>query len=143
MIYNLTKKTIVARRPESALSFMARGRGMIGRDFSDFDALIFQNCDSIHTFFMQINLDVLFLDRDNAIRGVQKGLRPWRPCVSCAGAASVIELPEGAVSRSSCELGDTLDLNAELTEAEKRKLTEGKIVMPAAEVVIPMREGPK
>jgi len=140
MIYNLTKKSVVARRPVSAITFLSRGRGMIGRDFTDLDALVFQNCASIHTFFMRINIDVLFLDRENVIRGLRENLRPWCPLVRCDDAVSVIELPAGAASRSACELGDTLDLNAELTEAEKRKLANGKLLMPTPETVLPIRE---
>lgn len=142
MIYNINKKIIVSHRPESAFTFMARGRGMIGRDFTDFDALVFQNCGCIHTLFMNINIDVLFLDRENIIRGTQERLRPWRPLVSCGGASTVIELPEGTVSRTNCETGDTLDLNAELSEAEAMKLAMGrKLVIPTAEAAIPMKGG--
>ena len=41
MICNLTKKTVISSRTECAVGLWQRARGMIGRDFDCFDAMVF------------------------------------------------------------------------------------------------------
>ena len=138
MIINLSKNKIMARNPVAAVSFTARGRGMIGHDFSDFDAMIFNRCNCIHTMLMSIKIDVLFLNNDNCICDFRKKLVPWKPIVRCSDAVAVIELPEGVIERTGTERGDLLDMNAELTEEVKTKLKEQ--LLPTPEAAIPMKE---
>ena len=134
MILNLTKKTIVARRPYSAISFLARSRGMIFREFADFDAMVFNQCNAIHTMLMRINIDVIFIDSDNRVCDLREKLVPWKPLVRCALARAVVELPEGAIRGSDTAVGDILDLNAEVTSEVKKKLGEG--LMPTPETIM-------
>ncbi len=136
MIRNLSKRTVVARRPVVATRFFQRGFGMIGRQFGDFDAMVFHDCASIHTMFMSMKIDVIFLDRDNRVCEIRRELDAWKPFVSARTAVTVIELPCGAVEGSCTEKGDALDLNAELSEEEKRKLAGGVIGLQSA--VIPI-----
>jgi uncharacterized membrane protein (UPF0127 family) len=138
MIINLTKNKIIARKPLPAVTFAARGRGMIGRTFSDFDAMVFNKCNCIHTMLMSMDIDVLFVDKDNRVCEVRRKLKPWNPLVRCAQASAVIELPAGAIDKTNTELGDILDLNAELSQ-ETRKTTEEQL-LPAPDAVIPMNK---
>ena len=121
MIRTLTKMKIVSAAPYSALSFHDRLRGMIGRDFSSFDAMIFPRCSSVHTFFMSFPLDLVFLSGDGQVLKTVSSARPWRPCFRCPGAKTVLELPEGTVSRSGTSPGDRCDLNME-PDGETRKV---------------------
>ncbi len=134
MIHNLTKKTIVARKSFVAMTFLDRARGLIGRDFQDFDAMVFNNCSSIHTMFMNMNIDVLFVDRNNKICGLRRNLNPWVPFARAPGAVSVIELPSGTIDRSNTEKDDLVDLNAELTEKAMQTLIGKEIASPQAAV---------
>jgi len=136
MIRNLTKKTIISKKPLVATHFFQRGFGMIGRQFSDFDAMIFHNCASIHTMFMSMSIDVIFLDKDNRACEIRKELDSWRPFVSSPGAVTVIELPCGTVEASCTEKGDILDLNAELSKEEQEKMVNKMVVLP--DTAIPM-----
>ena len=138
MIINLTNKRVIARKPTTALGIFERGRGMIGRDFSDFDAMIFHDCNAVHTMFMRIKIDVLFVDEGNCICEIRKRLVPWVPVVRSANAVTVVELPEGIIEETATELGHILDLNAELTE-EAIKEPEPQL-MPAPGAVISMNE---
>ena len=124
MIRNLTKMKIVSEAPFSALSFRDRLRGMIGRKFSSFDAMIFPRCGSVHTFFMTIPLDLVFLSGEGRVLKTVSGARPWRPCFRCAGAKTVVELPEGALARSETAPGDRFDLNME-PDKETKKVWDG------------------
>lgn len=130
MIHNLTKKTVIARKSFVAMTFHDRARGMIARDFQNFDAMVFNNCSSIHTMFMSISIDVLFIDRNNKICGLRKNLNPWVPFVRAPGAVSVIELPVGTIERSNTEKDDLVDLNAELTEKALQSLIGKEITSP-------------
>ena len=64
---------------------------------------------------MSISLDVCFLDRGNRILLLKSSLPPWVPAVSCRGAVTVVELPEGTAERTETREGDLLDLSAELS----------------------------
>ena len=132
MIINLTKNKILANSPIVALSFLARGRGMIGRNFDDFDAMIFNECNSIHTMFMRIRIDVLFIDRSDKICDLRKQLRPWRPFIRSAEAVSVIELPSGIIERTETVIGDILNLNAEVTKEKEEIINRSMLSTPEA-----------
>lgn len=109
MIRNRTRQTTVARHAWAAHSFGWRLRGLIGRDFDPFDALVFPRAGSIHMCFMRRALDVIFLDRDGRVVKTVAGLRPWR----LAGhwqAATVVELPVGGVAASGTAVGDQLEV---------------------------------
>lgn len=113
MIRNLERSTYLSRHTFHATRLWDRIRGMIGRDFNgSFDAMVFAACNAIHTFFMRIALDVIFLDRDNRVIGMRRGLKPWHPCIWVLRAKTVIELPVGAIDSSGTSLGDLLDLAA-------------------------------
>ena len=91
-------------------------RGMIGRDFSRFDAMVFRRCSAVHTFFMSMELDIVFAGCNNTVLKTVERVRPWRFCVRCPEAYFTIELPAGAIERSLTQVGDTLDLYAGLTD---------------------------
>jgi uncharacterized protein len=139
MIYNLTKRTVLARRPVTALGFLPRARGMIGRRFGDFDAMVFNHCRCIHTLGMSMAIDVVFVDRENRICALRQELVPWLPLVGASRAMSVIELPAGAITRSGTETGDVIDLNAELTETARKALA-GKSMLQTAEIIASCRK---
>ena len=138
MIINLTKKNIIAHRPITAISFFERGRGMIGRRFDDFDAMIFNRCNSIHTMFMSIKIDVLFLNSENIICDFRKELVPWIPFVKVRNAQSVIELPAGVIEKTEIEIGNCIDLNAELTAKQYQELK--KQILSTPEVIVPIKD---
>ena len=116
VLRNITKNTVVAVEPRRARTFWNRTRGMIGRKFIGFDALVFEHCNKIHTFFMGQKIDVLFLTRDNRILKVVHGLGRFVPFCSCRRAATVVELPDGAAKSSRTETGDYLDLDVRTIE---------------------------
>lgn len=142
MIWNLTKKKIVARRPICALSFITRARGMIARDFREFDAMVFPNCKAIHTMFMTKRIDVIFVDAENRVCEIRKRLSPWLPIVKSRTAVTVVEMPSGAIDSSGTEIGDILDLNSEICnpDAILKKSIERQV---SPEIVIPCKDSTK
>ena len=99
MIYHSDTALCLARNPVTAQSWHVRLRGMIGRRFSDtMDAMIFPGCNAVHTFFMTIPLDVLFLDRENRVVRVVQYLRPWHPGILAGKATTTVEFPAGTLT---------------------------------------------
>lgn len=110
------------------------------RNFDTFDSMVFYNCNAVHTMFMSMNIDVVFVDFSNMVCKIRKNVRPWNPILRSGAASSVIELPEGTIGKTLTEKGDILDLNAELTDAEKLRQNTNNLVPHAAETVVPYKK---
>ncbi len=98
MIYDFDTAVCLARSPVSAESALMRLRGMIGRHFHDrMDAMIFRRCQAVHTLFMAIPIDVLFLDRESRVVKVERRLPAWRFYAGVRGAVTTVEFPAGSL----------------------------------------------
>ena len=130
MICNLTRRTYLAEHPRWALTPWERLRGMIGRRFirGEFDAMVFERCSSIHSCWMSIPIDAVFLDGENRIAAIRRNLAPWRIAFGGNGARCVIELPAGTAALSGSEIGDLLNLNSSLSGETIEKLTNKAIL---------------
>jgi uncharacterized membrane protein (UPF0127 family) len=83
-------------------------RGLLGRRSLDSDeGILLRPAGSVHTFFMRFAIDVLFLDRDLVVVGIEPELRPWRTA-GRRGAKSVVELAAGECARRGVVVGDRL-----------------------------------
>ena len=116
MICNLDTQQTLSEHALTANSFGNRARGMIGRRFTPaMDAMIFPRCNAVHTFFMAMPLDLLFLDRGGTVVAQVSCARPWRPWFGCAGAAVTVELPAGTLERTGTEKGHKIKLDWNLS----------------------------
>ncbi len=59
------------------------------------EVTIFDRCNSIHTFNMRFNLDILFLDAQNKVIKKVLSVPPCRLLPPVKGATKVAEAPEG------------------------------------------------
>lgn len=73
-------------------SFFSRFMGFMGKKNIDY-ALYFGHCNSIHTFFMRENIDVIMCDRDDTILYYYKDLKPNRIILPKRGVFGVYETP--------------------------------------------------
>ena len=75
-------------------SFYRRLRGFMFKKNINY-ALLFDRCNSIHTFFMKENIDVIMCDKDNNVlffyRNLSKGKIIWPK----KGVKKVFEVPVG------------------------------------------------
>jgi uncharacterized membrane protein (UPF0127 family) len=124
MIFNLTTQNYISHNPFYATSSWDRLRGMIGHEFekSEFDAMCFERCNMIHTCFMSINIDVIFVNRSNIVCGLRESLAPWHPFIRCGNAYFTLELPTGIICKTGTSIGDIVDLQAELSSAVLDKI---------------------
>jgi uncharacterized membrane protein (UPF0127 family) len=110
-VNNVTRDRLLSDRAERATSFMDRFVGLMGRRSLSFgEGLHLEPCNSIHTFFMRIPIDVAFLDGDGVIVKQFPALPPWRATSVYLQARSVLELPAGTLQASGTQQGDRLTL---------------------------------
>jgi uncharacterized membrane protein (UPF0127 family) len=99
---------VVCERCELADKFFTRGRGLLGRQrLERGHGMLIKPTWSVHTAFMRFAIDVLFLDRELTVVGIERRLRPWRAAAQ-RGAHSALELAAGESERLSIEVGDRL-----------------------------------
>ena len=92
-------------------TFWLRLRGLLGRTFDSFDALILLPCSSIHTCFMKYPIDLLFVGRAMKILKVEENVPPWTLSKECSSAHLVVELPAGKVKEHKIKTGDDLQID--------------------------------
>ena len=110
-VINLTKNTVVAQNAGIADNLFSRMRGLLGRKSLNLqEGLILRPCNSIHTFFMQFPIDVVFLDRYDLAIKVYHSLPPWRMSGTFFRSALCLELPAGSLLQSRTQEGDRLQI---------------------------------
>jgi uncharacterized membrane protein (UPF0127 family) len=93
-----------------------RMRGLLGRRaLAEDQGLFIPNCSSIHTFFMNFPIDVVFVDRHMVVRKTLKGVKPGRLIWPVWRARSVIELGEGFLQRHPLQVGEKLNVDRSLS----------------------------
>jgi uncharacterized membrane protein (UPF0127 family) len=138
MIFNLTKKNVIAHKPYFVYGVIANLRGMIKRRFSSFDAIVFQNSKGLHTLFSEEDIDMLFIDIGNGICKILEDPKHWQLCLKSKNAVCIVCLPKGKVKQNNIEVEDKLDLNAEITRAKKKQFKKIRsLIEPAPETAIP------
>ena len=74
----MTLKPAEITEVEIARGFWSRFRGWMGRKPLPGTALLIYPCSSVHTFFMQAAIDVVFLNSEGRVVKLVEGLKPWR-----------------------------------------------------------------
>lgn len=106
-IINITRNSFVSDNCLMAATFFARFKGLMGKKiFKDGDALIIKPCNSIHTFFMNFPIDVIFVDNDWKAIYMMESFIPWKLSKIIPRSRAVIELPPGTIQKSGSSLGD-------------------------------------
>jgi uncharacterized membrane protein (UPF0127 family) len=114
-ISNLTRQTELAQCVEVADSGGKRRKGLLGREMlAAGEGLWIVPCESVHTFWMQFPIDLVYLDRDKRVKKVRNGVPPWR-ISACFSAHSVLELASGSIIRTQTKPGDRLEFSSPLT----------------------------
>ncbi len=109
-VMNVTRNSLLGDDVRSAATFRARFKGLMGvTGLPMGQGLHLEPCTSVHTFFMKIAIDVLFLDAQRRVIDVSHALQPWRLSRVYFGARSVLELPVGVAVGSQTEPGDQLE----------------------------------
>lgn len=89
-------------------TFLRRFLGYMFKKKPYYDAIMFKPCNSIHTFFMWFDIDVLFIDKDMKIITKIDALKPGKIVMPVKMATSVIEGGSGIFK--DCIIGDKISV---------------------------------
>ena len=116
IVGNTARNTILGETIEVASTATQKVRGLLGREcLEDGQGLLFKGCSSLHTFFMNFPIDVVFTDRNGKVLKAAAEVRPFKLVAAPLRAYYAIELPAGAIERSMTREGDTLTFDDGLT----------------------------
>lgn len=63
------------------------------------EGLLIDNCRSVHTFFMNYAIDLVYLDKVGTIKKLVVDVSPWN-ISACFSSSMTLELPSGQINRS-------------------------------------------
>ena len=90
-------------------SLFTRFLGFMGIKNPRDHAIFFPSCNSIHSFFMNFDIDVFFLDKDYNLIKIVGGFRPWRLILPVKNASNLLEIPSTLSKDLKVNLGDKLN----------------------------------
>ncbi|MBC7371561.1 MAG: DUF192 domain-containing protein [Bdellovibrionaceae bacterium] len=87
----------------------ARGKGLLGKsNMGPEEALLIPRCNSIHTFFMKMTIDCVFIDKEMIIKAIHHQVKPYKLIWPVWGARSVIEFGAGRAQELQLQIGEKL-----------------------------------
>lgn len=108
-LINLENEQTVSEQVGQAYSFYKRLIGlMFTKSLDSGCALHIEPCRSIHTFFMNYSIDVLYLSEGYEVVGIEEHIRPGKVGKIYAQARSVVELPAGSIQKANIRVGHKL-----------------------------------
>lgn len=109
---------ILAENVHVANHFFQRLRGWMGkRKVLPHEGLLLQPCNSIHTFFMKIEIDACFLDADNHIVFMLERIKPYSVSPIIQSANKILELQGGRLEFLKISIGNTVTFNTNSNES--------------------------
>ena len=112
MIFKIKESNmVVAENLMMAKTFVKRLKGlMFTKELSPQSAIYIYPCSAIHTFFMNYNIDVLYLDINNIIIAIDEDMQPGKIGKLRKNAVAVVELKGGRVQQTSIKVGQTVEI---------------------------------
>ena len=89
-------------------TFLKRLMGYMFRKEPHHEAIMIKPCNSIHTFFMKFNIDVIFVNKDMEVIKKMENLRPGKVIMPIKEAWVVIEGEAGKFK--NVNIGDKIDI---------------------------------
>lgn len=94
-----------------AVGIFNRAKGLLGKkEIEKGYFMLFRKCNSIHTFFMKTDIDVIMTDKDGTVVRVWEDLKPWSTA-ACPEAADTLEMRAGAIREHGIKAGDKISFN--------------------------------
>jgi hypothetical protein len=107
-LFNAGNGCVLATRVEPAFDSQARKKGLLGRESLPEDyALVIAPCSAVHTWFMRMPLDLVFVSRNGTVTKTCRHVRPWRVAGSLR-AFAVVEAAAGFIDRHELTAGDVI-----------------------------------
>lgn len=107
----LCNGSVIVTQVEIPRGFIARTRGLLGRDSLGGDrGMYFDSCNAIHTFGMRFPLDLFFFDRHMTVTRIVRDVGPSRMVCGGLRATSVMEVESGWLADDAVRSGDVVEL---------------------------------
>ena len=107
IVTNSNRGTVLGEAIEVAITSAQRAKGLLGRDsLADGQGLLFKGTSSLHTFFMQFPIDILFIDKRGKVLKSARDVKPFKIVMAPFRSYYALELPVGSVDGSSTRVGD-------------------------------------
>lgn len=85
---------------------------MFQRSIGPDETLLLMPCNSIHSFFMRFDIDVIFLNSKMEVVKLSERLKPGRFGVICFGADAVLECPAGFIAAHNIRIRHVLQITS-------------------------------
>ncbi|MBW5447511.1 DUF192 domain-containing protein [Cohnella sp. CFH 77786] len=110
----------LASQMSEARSFWKRLRGlMLTESLPEGCGLHIRTCKSVHSFLMNYPIDVLHLDENGQITGIEHRLGTGTIGKAFPGTRSVVELPAGTLAREEVKVGQTVIFQPAQNQSER------------------------
>lgn len=111
MLKNKSNNSMISQDLMVADSFFKRLKGlMFTKELLPESALYIYPCSGIHTYFMNYNIDVLYLDINNIILAIDEDMKPGKIGKYVKNAVGVIELPGGRARETQTKVGQAVQV---------------------------------
>ncbi|MFH1278815.1 MAG: DUF192 domain-containing protein [Candidatus Eisenbacteria bacterium] len=112
VVTNGNRGTVLLAEGRMAVHWKERLAGLMGRKILGAEeGLVIRPCESIHTHWMRMPIDVVFIDVEGVAVRVFPNVKPWRMRFGGGRADTVIEGPVGMIGRSGTEPGDRIRID--------------------------------
>lgn len=93
-------------------NFFLRFKGLMGEtQLKNYSGLLISPCNQIHTFFMKMNIDVIFIDKDMQIVKTIQNAQKSKIYPAVKKSAAVLELEPGIIKKYGLNVGDNIKVN--------------------------------
>src|SRR3569832_6685 len=115
-VFIRTRQAFLENNVKVANTHWSRFRGLIGQNVTTFragSALWLLPSHGVHTFFMSMPIDLVYLDDELSVVHIEENVGPWRLAPVLTQVISVLELPSHTVYESDTKVGDALEITLE------------------------------
>ena len=115
IVIDLNQEIIIANEVRKATTFWQRLLGLLAKkDLSTEQGLIIEPCKIVHTFFMNFDLDIIFLNQSGRVVELVERMPPNQISPFVSKAHSVIELRAGVIEDKGINLGNEITIKKTL-----------------------------
>ncbi|WP_162920104.1 DUF192 domain-containing protein [Paenisporosarcina cavernae] len=104
-------ENVIAKNVKKAYSFPKRLRGLLfTKSLDPHSGIHIKPCRSVHTYFMKYPIDIVYLDKQNRIVGLEHFVSPGKRGLHFESAYSVLELAAGRIEELGLQEGQPINI---------------------------------
>ncbi len=108
-LWSRPQSKIIVPKLQKATTFWQRTRGLLGTESIGADeGLWICPCSSVHTWFMNYDIDLIFLSKDLKVVKLCQRVSPFRMTLPKWSVHSVVEVQAGTISKVNLQIGEEL-----------------------------------